>query len=297
MKIVFIGMVDFSKQALMKLIDLKAEIAGVISRKTSPFNADFADVSEICKENAIPLFYTQDVNNDECLKWMGARQPDIIFCFGWSQLIKKPLLSLAPLGVIGFHPTLLPGNRGRHPIIWALALGLEKTGSTFFFMDEGADSGDILSQAEIPIAYSDSACTLYRKITACALKQIEAFLPSLFNNSYERVAQDHSKATYWRKRTFNDGLIDWRMPARGIYNLVRALTKPYAGAHALCRSKPFKIWSALEAPAGDYPRAIEPGKVIEVLTSDKTFTVKCGIGAIKVTGHELTSLPENGEYL
>ena len=50
------------------------------------------------------------------------------------------------MGILGYHPSLLPFNRGRHPIIWALALGLKETGSTFFFMDENADTGDIVSQ-------------------------------------------------------------------------------------------------------------------------------------------------------
>ena len=59
-------------------------------------------------------------------------------------------------------------------------------------MDEGADSGDILSQAEIQIDYKDNASTLYGKITNVALKQIENFLPALIKNNYERTPQDHS---------------------------------------------------------------------------------------------------------
>ena len=296
MKIIFIGTVEFSRQTLLKLIDLNADIKGVITKKTSPFNADFSDLTEICEGNNIPLYYTKDINQEECLKWIKSKDPDALFCFGWSQLIKKPLLSLAPLGVVGFHPALLPNNRGRHPIIWALALGLDKTSSTFFFMDEGTDSGDILSQIEIPVEYSDNASTLYSKITKCALKQIEGFLPALTENNYKRIPQDHSKATYWRKRAQNDGLIDWRMPARGIYNLVRALSRPYIGAHAIYKSEEFKIWAVSEI-LGQYPNNIEPGKVIAVDNGNNTFTVKCGTDTIFVTEHELTSLPKTGEYL
>lgn len=296
MRIMFIGTVDFSRQALLKLIDLNAEIKGVVTKRTSPFNADFSDLTEPCERNNIPFYYAKDINQEDCVRWIKDKNPDVLFCFGWSQLIKQSLLSLAPLGVVGFHPALLPKNRGRHPIIWALALGLDKTGSTFFFMDEGADSGDILSQEEIPIDYSDNASTLYSKITQCALKQIEDFLPDLIKNNYERIPQDHSKATYLRKRTQNDGLIDWRMPARGIYNLVRALSRPYAGAHVIYKSNELKIWSVSEL-RGQYPQNIEPGKVITVDNASNTFTVKCGTDAITVTEHELTSLPKMGEYL
>ena len=163
-------------------------------------------------------------------------------------------------------------------------------------MDEGADSGDILSQKEIPIDYSDNARTLYSRITNSALKQIEEFLPALRENNYKRNPQDHRKATYWRKRTQHDGLVDWRMSSRGIYNLVRALSQPYVGAHAIYKSQEFKIWSVSEA-LRQYPKNIEPGKVIEADNTDYSFTVKCGINAITVVDHELTTLPNTGEYL
>ena len=83
------------------------------------------------------------------------------------------------MGVLGFHPTKLPQNRGRHPIIWSLALGLKKSASTFFFMDEGADSGKILSQKNFEILDSDDAQSLYDKFVNIALLQIENFLPQL----------------------------------------------------------------------------------------------------------------------
>ena len=296
MKIVFIGTVEFSKQSLLKLLALNADIQGVVTRRKSSYNADFADLTKVCERNHLPVYHTDNINHKECLAWIRDMNPDVLFCFGWSQLLKEPILSLAPLGVIGFHPSLLPLNRGRHPIIWALALGLAKTGSTFFFMDGGADSGDILSQREIPITYSDTSQTLYNKITESALQQIELFLPDLTQNQHERIAQDHTKATYWRKRTQHDGLIDWRMPARGVYNLVRALTRPYVGAHTHYDSRPFKIWSVSEK-AGCHSPFAEPGKVVAVEKMNNSFTVKCGTDAITVIEHELQSLPRTGEYL
>jgi methionyl-tRNA formyltransferase len=76
----------------------------------------------------------------EALTWIRAKVPDVIFCFGWSKLLKQKLLKLAPLEVVGFQPAALHANRGRHPVLWALVLGLYKTASTFFFMEEGRDS-------------------------------------------------------------------------------------------------------------------------------------------------------------
>jgi methionyl-tRNA formyltransferase len=296
MKIIFIGTVEFSRYTLSKLIELNAEIAGVITKRTSSFHSDFSNVADVAEQSRIPLYFTQDINQAECVQWIKNKTPDVIICFGWSGLIKEPLLSLTTLGVIGFHPALLPRNRGRHPIIWALALGLEETGSTFFFIDEGVDSGDILSQERIPIHYGDNARTLYTKITNTALAQIENFFPALEQNTYKRLPQDHHKASYWRKRTNRDGLIDWRMSARGIYNVVRALTRPYAGAYTLYHSQECKIWAVAEVNE-NYPNNIEPGKVIAVDTTDKTFTVKCYHGALQVIKHDFNHLPAVGEYL
>jgi len=164
MKIVFIGSVEFSLHALRRLVELNAEVVGVCTLKKSKFNTDHCDLSHFCAQSGIPSTYVDDINSIENLQWISNKSPDIIFCFGWSRFLKKEILALAPLGVVGFHPSALPKNRGRHPIIWALVLGLRETASTFFFMDEGADSGPILSQQAICIDSEDDARSLYNKI-------------------------------------------------------------------------------------------------------------------------------------
>jgi methionyl-tRNA formyltransferase len=195
---------------------------------------------------------------------------------------------------VGYHPAALPRNRGRHPIIWALALGLKETASTFFFMDEGADSGPILDQQPVLIETNDDARTLYEKLTAIARVQVRSFLPKLASGDFPRLEQDHGVATYWRKRGKDDGKIDWRMPAEGVHNLVRALTRPYPGAHCVVQGVEAKVWATRVVEAG-HPND-EPGKV---LTTDATgaVRVKCGTGAIELVRHELPRQPQPGEYL
>ncbi len=298
-KILFIGTVVFSHQFLNKLVELDAEIVGVITKKASPFNSDFADLIPICRKHNIPYLleshnrFTRQGNLD----WIKISNPDIIFCFGWSWLLEEAVLDIAP--VVGFHPAELPMNRGRHPLIWALALDLHKTASTFFFMDKGADSGDILSQAEVPIFRMDDASSLYWRVTDTALKQIEDFLPKLENGTYSRSQQDHSLANYWRKRTASDGKIDFRMSSRSIYNLVRALSTPYVGAHVVYKGNEIKIWKVTETlykhERAFLERNIEPGKILEVQLD--SVLVKCGKNAIWLIGHEFTKLPSIGEYL
>ena len=293
MRIFFIGTVEFSRKALEKLISLKAEVVGVATRESSAFNSDFADLTVLCKANNIPNKFIDNINSSESLEWIKSLKPDIAFCFGWSNLIKKDLLDIPPMGIIGFHPAALPQNKGRHPLIWALALGLKESATTFFFMDEGADSGDILSQKKFAIEDEDDAASIYVKMGDNALLQIEEFLPLLINKTYKKIKQDHAKGNTWRKRGAADGQIDFRMNSSTIFNLVRALTGPYVGAHLMYKQKEIKIWRT--SIAKDTGNNIEPGKILSI--EGNHIIVKTADSAIKIVEHGFTDLPKEGEYL
>ena len=231
-KILFIGTVEFSYRALSALIENKFDIVGVLTKSESKFNSDYYDLTPLSKANNIPIFYRTKDNQDEIISFINSKNPDIIYCFGWSHILPKNILSIPKHGVIGFHPAELPNNRGRHPIIWALFLGLKQTASTFFVMDEGADTGDIISQEKIKII-EDNAFSLYNKIINVALKQIVSFSLELETKGafLDKIKQDKTEGNSWRKRTKNDGKIDFRMTSRAILNLVNALSRPYVGAH------------------------------------------------------------------
>ena len=84
----------------------------------------------------------------------------MIFVLGLSQIIPGSILEIPTIGCIGSHPALLPENRGRHPIIWAIANGLKKSEITLFWIDEGIDSGDIWAQKELEISTESDAATV-----------------------------------------------------------------------------------------------------------------------------------------
>lgn len=296
MKVVYIGCVNFSFQALRHIASLDLaglEIAGIITKKSSKFNADYCSLEPIANDLNIPFIFADQSNQKELYSWINGLTPDIIFCFGWSSLLSKQILNIPNKGVLGYHPAELPKNRGRHPIIWALALGLKQTASTFFFMDEGADSGDILDQVIIPINKEDDASSLYQKIIYTALDQITCFLPMLINDSYQLKPQDHSKANYWRKRFIKDGEIDWRMSAKSIHNLVRALTRPYPGAHCFYKNDEVKVWKT--EIVYDNLLNMEPGKVLN--SEEGTLIIKCGKDSINLIDHDFRLIPKKGEYL
>ena len=293
MRILFIGTVEFSRNTLLRCISHKANIVGIITRQRSPINSDFASLVPIASKYSIPIECTTDINDKKTIDWIKDKRPDYIFCFGWSTLLRSDLLSIPRLGVVGFHPSALPKNRGRHPLVWALALGLKETASTFYFMDSSADSGDLLSQEIVPITYEDNARSLYNKVTEIAMSQIDSILPMLFSGIVPKISQDHHLSNFWRKRSHEDGRIDFRMSSRSIYNLIRSLSEPYPGAHIRQGQNEIIVWNASEIDC--MFNNIEPGKVLTI--NKDGILVKCGEGAILLTDHEFREPPKLGDYL
>ena len=295
MRIVFIGIVDFSYHCLLEVLNNRGEVVGIVTSKNQKNNSDYRDLTPISRNNIIPIHYCKNVNDQVTINWIRDKKPDIIFCWGWSQLIKSELLSLAPMGVIGVHPALLPKNRGRHPLIWALVLGLKESGLTFFCMDEGADSGPILSQEKFEISNEDTAKSLYKKIEKLATVQIAEFMPQLISGKCNTTIQDSGKANYWRKRSAKDGMIDWRMSEVAILNLIRALTKPYPGAQCNYKDSVVTVWEAKKYDKRVLTN-IEPGKIVKVLNQGRPV-IKCFDGAIVINSFEPSMPFIEGEYL
>lgn len=293
MRIVFVGSVNFSLSMLEHLQAMNSNIVGVCTKETSTFNSDHIDLKSFCELNSIPWMYTDDINSIHTSSWIRELSPEIIFCFGWSQIIKKEILEIAPLGVIGFHPTDLPKNRGRHPLIWSLVLGLEETASTFFQMDSGVDSGEIVSQVKVKISKNDDASSLYEKVSDVARSQLSDFVPRLGRGTIQMQKQNEFLANTWRKRSNDDGLIDWRMSATSIHNLVRGLSAPYPGAHFLFKGSEIKVWKT--AISSQSWTNIEPGKVLA--TTEIGPIIKCGIGAICIIQAEPHFEPAEGDYI
>jgi len=298
MKIALIGCVHSSFRALRKLLEMEhlgIEVVGVVTKTNSKVNADFVDLSPLCSEYDIPIHFEHNEDKIESIRFLQRFTPDVLYCFGWSYLLSKEMINVATFGTIGFHPAPLPKARGRHPIIWALALGLEKTASTFFKMDEGADSGPILSQVNVAITSDDNASSLYQKILDVSEKQIFKFTLQLANGDSVLKEQDISGATYWRKRSQSDGRIDWRMRAEDIHNLVRALAPPYPGAEFVYKDECI-VLNKTSVPPDEYSLFDEPGKVL-VVEKDRAL-VKCGHkSAIWIYDLPIISNLFRGEYL
>lgn len=295
MRVLFIGATRFSEQCLRELMEQGADVVAVITvdESRANFHADFADLEAVTAPHGIPIHRVSNINSPENVDLIRSLAPDLIFVLGWSQLISSKILTIPPRGCIGSHPSLLPRNRGRHPLVWALVEGLTDTGLTLFYLDEHCDSGDIVWQRSFPITLEDDAGSLYEKITALGREAIREILPQLGRGTAARIPQDHRLATYWRKRGEKDGEIHWSALTMTTYNLIRALTRPYVGAHTHLGGKKMVIWRSRLPQEQTPPAAIAlpPGTVF-VVAGNAEFRVRTGDGHLTIVD---CKLPEGAD--
>lgn len=276
MRYVFVGAVEASYHALEEMLTQGANIVGVftLAPQYAYRHSDFADLRPLTQQYQVPLWGINNINDPEVVAQMRDLSPDYIFIIGWSQIVKRAVLELPTQACIGFHPSLLPQNRGRAVIPWTILQGLRRSGATLFYLDEGLDSGDILIQKAFKIEPDETARSLYNKVTRTLREMIREVLPLLESGNPPRQPQDHSKATYCAKRTPADGLIDWQQPAKQIWTLIRAVGEPYPGAFTFHRGRKLIIWEA--SLVGSAPYCGLPGQIQAI--SQEGALVQCGDG-------------------
>jgi len=188
-----------------------------------------------------------------------ALEPDLLFVWSYPMLLPPDLLAIAPRGAVNLHGGLLPEYRGGHVMNWAIANGERETGATLAYLDEGIDTGPVIAQRRFAIESDDDAASLRAKLKTTGVALIQEWWPAIADGSAPAIAQDESKARYYRMRTADDGLIDWARSNTGIVNLVRALVSPWPGAFFMIgRTRAVVRRAAAEAPTA----SAAPGTVV-----------------------------------
>lgn len=269
MRIVFVGSVEASVVALKSLLaaGMKPALVATLPPEAASRHSDFADLGAIA--GGLPVHRTTDINAAKSLDAVKAVRPDLCLVVGWSQICGPDFRGIARIGTVGFHPAPLPRLRGRAVIPWTLLEGDTTTASTFFWLGEGVDSGDILLQRPFDVSPDETARALYEKHTSNIASMAPEAVRLAFLEAPPRVPQDHTLATYGARRTRDDGLIDWRQPAEAILRLIRAVGDPYPGAFTYYDNQNLIIDAAVLHPlsgrfvglAGQV-QAVEDGKVV-----------------------------------
>lgn len=294
-KIILIGNIINTYFLLKEILKYKNKFEIIVLTNKNFHKSDYFDLVCFCKKKKLTYYLTKNINDNKTLNFIKKNTPDFIFCFGWSQILNNKILKQAKKFSIGYHPSMLPKNRGKHPLIWSIALGLKEIGSTFFKMSVDVDQGDIIDQKTIKIINKDNATTVYKKMNKTSSKQIKEILQKIIqsNLNLKKRPTNENKTNIWRKRYFNDGLIDWRMSAKNIQNLVRSLNYPYPNASFKYNNKYVKL-TEVKIVKKRYPN-MEFGKIIK-LEKNKPI-VKCGDYALRLIKFYPIEKFKKGSYL
>lgn len=289
MKIAYISGVKFGLVLLEEILKNNFQISIVFSYDDSKqiIYSDYASFDELCERYNIKHIKVQNINDEKNVELLQSIKPDLILVMGWSQLLKNEIIKIPKLGVIGSHPTELPKYRGRAPISWSIIKGLKESALTFFYIEDGVDTGDILAQQKFKISLDDDAASIYHKITDLGKQMIIENLFLLKKGNSKRTKQDNSKfIEYWPKRTPTDGLIDWSKSAMEINVLIRATTHPYPGAFTYYNNSKLKIFTAQYAD----DQISLPGQILDIESNG--VRVGTGNGTILIKKIQLDNEPE-----
>jgi len=169
-------------------------------------------------------------------------KPDLAILCGYTKILKEPFISLPRLGTINLHGGKLPEYRGASVLNWQIINGEKEGGIAILCVDEGIDTGGILAEARFPIARTDTINDVVEKTNKLFPAMLVETLRQLEAGAARPKPQPNAGA-YWHKRNPEDGRIFWaRQSAENIYNLVRALTKPYPGAFTFLEGKKVFVW-------------------------------------------------------
>lgn len=149
-------------------------------------NTNFSDIVHKYNYKEEFIFFNDELKQLEIIERIKALNLDYIILAWWPYIIKEPILNITKLGIINFHPSLLPYGRGKNPNFWAI-VEEEPFGVTLHFIDEGIDTGEILFRKEIKIGWEDTGETLYRK-------GLESII-ELYKNNYSKLVKGEISAT------------------------------------------------------------------------------------------------------
>ncbi|MCL2888447.1 MAG: formyltransferase [Elusimicrobia bacterium] len=243
-KLVFFGFSMAGAEVLRQLLLDGANVAAVYTYEDNPSENWFESVKKIAVENKIPVFTPEKIERAD-IENIAKIKPEIILSVYYRSLLPDEVLKLAPRGAYNIHGSYLPKYRGRAPVNWVLVNGEKYTGATLHYMTAKADAGDIVDQEKVEIKFEDNALTLTKKVSAAARRIIKYSLKKLENGPAAGKPQDMSESTYFGRRTPEDGQINWEWDALKIYNLIRAVTKPFPGAFTyLPDGRKMLIWKA-----------------------------------------------------
>jgi len=273
------GTPAFALPALEALHHRQYPIVAVVTQPDRPAGRGqkriASPVKLLARQFGLPVLQPEKVRDQEFLEALQSLGPDLIVVAAFGQILPKAIIDFPKLGCLNIHPSLLPKYRGAAPLNWSIIHGDTKTGVTIMLMDEGMDSGDILTQETTPIGADETYGSLHDRLANLGANLLMDTIEQVAENRAERRKQDSSLVTFAPRLTKDAGRITWQAPGATITNLVRGLS-PVPAAYTFLDGQVLKIYEAAALPC---PVGGPPGTVVA--------TSPAGLGVAATDGYVL----------
>jgi methionyl-tRNA formyltransferase len=256
LRIIFMGTPDFAKAALGSILKAGFVVDCVYTQPPRPKgrgqDIQKSAVHKYADAHDIPVFTPKSLKSAEEQDRFCALKPDIAIVAAYGLILPKEILNAPKFGCINIHASLLPRWRGASPIQRAIWAGDSETGITIMQMDEGLDTGPMISKRAIGINADTTTVSLHNDLAEIGGEMIVEILGQISRNrKIESVAQDNSKSNYAPVLKKDDGKIDWSQDAPSIHRQIRALN-PWPGTWTVFDGKRIKILEAALSPHTDH---------------------------------------------
>ncbi len=274
-KIVFMGTPEFSIPTLELLINSKYDITAVYTQPPSKANRGQktipSSIEIFSKKKLLNVKTPESLNNDGEFEYFKSLKPDLVVVVAYGKIIPKKFLDLPKFGFINLHASLLPKWRGAAPIQRSIMNLDTQTGVSIMKIVEKLDAGPVMHKEIIKINENIDTFTLSKVLSNLGAKSMINALQKVFNNQAVFNEQDHSKATYAKKITKQEGQINWNESANKIVAKINGLN-PNPGAWFKFKGERIKIWKGIVAN-----KEGKPGEII-----DSNLTIACSEKSIKI---------------
>jgi len=264
LRVAFFGTSPFAVPTLEELFrDKDLELVAVITQPDKPAGRGKKLTPPAVKKKAIELglenivYQPSKIRNEEFYSFFRNLKPDIAVVVAYGKILPREVFDFPKYKTLNLHASLLPKYRGAAPIHRAIMAGEKVTGNTVMLIDEGLDSGDILSQQEEAILENDNIVSLSERLATKGAKLLVETLKRWVKGEIKPIPQNDAEATYAPPIEKAEFRICWKAEAESVRDRIRAL---YPNTYTTFGGKRIKVLSASltdiksDLPAGSvYP--------------------------------------------
>ena len=235
-----------------------------------------SEIKQWALARSLPVFQPEALNG-EVLGQLRELAADVSLVFAYGHILKNDFIETPRLGTLNLHTSLLPAYRGASPIQTAIACGETTTGVTLMRIVRALDAGPVADVERISIGPEDTALDVERRLSVACVPLVARCLPGLLSQSLVFSEQAHESASYCRRLSKEDGVIDFRKPAVELARRINGLS-PWPGVSVAVGETLLKFGRATAVE--DPHRAFEPGLVLD--PDGRTLRIGTGEGILGI---------------